>query len=435
VKRALALLCLVAVAGAGERVILETEVSRDTCYVHERFRLKLRIAYDRGFFEKHAVQMFSRELDVPVQVRAPWLDALDGAILRRDAATAGASLALNDTIVEGVRGGDREVDGRAFAVVEITRTCVPLRAGELVLEAPRLRFAHATRFEEDFVHGRMALDRRDAVVVGRPRTLLVRALPEEGRPVEFTGAVGHGFEVHAEATPRSLEVGAVLELVLRIEGEGDLGLFDPPPLNGLSGAFHVYGSIDEKGATRRTITYDVAPLHAAVTEVPAIAFAWFDPRDPAGYRTVRSAPIPLTVADTGRSAQPEPPPAASSSPAALVAVLVLAVALAVLLWARARRRRAPEPDPAAAFHAHVGTDVAAALTAYLAARLQCRPAAVIGPDLAARLAAAGVPDSLATRTALLLEGLVATRYGATAPEDRAEDDARALVEELEAAFQ
>lgn len=437
-RRALLLLCLGAVAGAEERAFLETETPRTAYFVHEPFRLTLRIGIDREFFATNAIQMFSRELDAAVKVEAPWLDDLEGTVLRNDeGARAGPrlTLALNDDIVAAHRGEDRLRGGRPYTVLEIARTYVPTAPGELALAAPRLRFAHATRFKEDFVHGRLALDRQDAVVIGEPLTLRVLELPQEGRPPEFTGAVGRRFSVHAEATPLAVAAGAVLKLALHLEGDGNLEFFDPPRLDGLAGRFHVYGMIDAKGARRRTITYDVAPLDAAVTEVPAIAFAYFDPQAPAAYRTIRTVPIPLTVTGAVPGTEPSPPAQAPSGglPALLVAAF-LATALALALWLRARRRGTPAPDPAATFRTHAGTDLASALTHYLAARLQCPSAAVIGPDLNARLTAAGVPEALAARADALLQDLVAARYGGIAPDHRTEATAKALVEELEACF-
>jgi len=438
VNRALLLLCLAALATAEEPAFVETETPRTTYFVHEPFRLRLRVGFDRRFLERNVVQMFSRELDVPVRIDAPWLAKLDGTVVRDDDARPDGrlSLALNDDVVEARRGEDQLRDGQPYTVLEIERTYVPTRPGELVMAAPRLRFAHATKFEEDFVHGRLALDRRDAVVVGRPLTLVIRALPAEGRPPEFTGAVGRRFSMHAEAAPRNLEAGAIFKLVLKIGGDGNLEFFDPPRLDGLADRFHVYGVIDDRGAMRRTITYEVAPLHAEVTEVPAIALHYFDPQAPATYRTVKTAPIRLTVR-AGATVRAVPPPrrdAPRSVLPELLAATLLAAALAILFWRRARRHRAPSPGPAAAFRAQVGSDAAAAFTGYLAARLRCSTAAVIAPDLPARLATAGVPAALATRTATLLEALVAARYGGTASDTRTESEARALVEELEASF-
>ena len=58
---------------------------------------------------------------------------------------------------------------------------------------------------------------------------------------------------------------------------------------------------------------------------------------------------------------------------------------------------------------------------------------MIGPDLAQRLAAAGVPTPLAERTARLHERLVAARFGGELHEE-GPAEARELVAELERAF-
>ena len=73
-------------------------------------------------------------------------------------------------------------------------------------------------------------------------------------------------------------------------------------------------------------------------------------------------------------------------------------------------------------------------SAYLAARLSCPPAAVIGPGLAARLVRAGVPKECASRTAGLMEDAVGARYGGDAGESAGWAAAVGLVRELEASF-
>jgi hypothetical protein len=438
-------LCLGAWASAGERAFLETETARATYFVQEPIRLKLRVGFDVRFFEANVVQLFRQELDVPVHVQAPWLEELAGTTLRKHQGRTPTrlSLALNDAVVMVAQGEDRLREGRRYTVLEIARTYLPTRPGDLVVPAPRLRFAYGTEFKEDFVHGRVALDRRYADVDGTPLKLTVRALPAEGRPPEFSGAVGRDLAVHTDATPRTLEAGAICKLVLRVEGEGNLELFETPRLDGLAGDFHVYGMIDDRGATRRTITYDLAPLDAAVKEVPSLAFAYFDTRAPAGYRTLRTRPIPLAVRPGSvRGETPPPTPAPRGGfPALRVAALVAALlaATGLLLWRRARRRGARDAarDAAAACRAQLGqagADPAAALAAFLAAHLRCPTAAVITPNLQPRLTAAGVPAALAARTAALLEQLVAARYGAAASDDSAIAAARALVDELEVTF-
>jgi len=293
---------------------------------------------------------------------------------------------------------------------------VPTAAGALELTAPSLRYVWGTKFEEDFVHGRRALDQRDGLVHGKPRTLKIQALPEEGRPARFTGAVGR-FAVRADVSARELDIGQVFKLTLRIEGEGNLTRFATPRPD-LPG-FHVYGAIDNEGAPRK-ITYDLAAVES-VDELPAIAFSYFEPG--AGYLEARTQPIPLTV-QGGEAPRSE----TSSSWAPVWLTIFLAVFAFVFLL----RKKTPPSDADAAFEVAARADPAQALTEYLATRLQCPRAAVVSPDLAGRLARTGVRRDVAERAALLVERLVAARYGGVAPKD-AVAAATALVDELERA--
>ncbi len=443
---------------AAERAFVEVETPRDTCFVGEAVRVRVRIGFDAAWLSSNAIPMFRREMDVPARIGAPWLHALEGAeVVRDDRPPArAATVAVNDEVVAAARADERSVDGRAFSVLEIERTIVPSRPGDLVLAAPVLEFAYATRFDEDFIRGRTADDRREARIEGRPRTLRVSALPEAGRPPEFTGAIGR-FTVSAEASERAVNVDESFGLRLTItavgEGDGNFGRFAPPRLDGLPG-LHVYGAIgaiaaiDDKKRRRRTLLYDLAALGPEVKEIPAIRFAFFDPEPPGAYLTVATDPIPLTVRAAAGGARPAPgvvaaePPARSSTLLVVVAIVIAIGAALAVAWRRARGRgevgdaAMHAVGAAAEFRsrtARPGGDVANALTEFLAAQLGCAPAAVIAPDLLDRLVAAGVPESVAARAAAMVERLVATRYGGGAgPSDAAE--ARALVVELDAAF-
>jgi hypothetical protein len=439
-------------AGAEARAFLEMETPRETYFVQERVRLLLRVGFDRRYFDTNVVPMFSRPMDMKAQVRAPWLDGLPGTVaLPEPSATESSrerlSFALNDEVVEAARAEVRLIDGRPFTVLLVERSFLPTRAGEIVIPAPTLRFAYATSFEEDFVSGKRPTDRRDAIVTGEPLTLRVRALPEEGRPAGFTGAVGR-FEIEASAEPQELEAGESLKLTLRIEGDGNLGFFDTPRPLGLAG-FHVYGAVDDRGSEVRTVTYDLAPIDERAGELPSIPFAYFDPRPPGRYRVVRTRPIPLIVRPApgaARAPEPEAPeetevPGGSSVVPLVVALLVVALCAAgLLVWRRTRARDRAEPDPldaAEAFRTRSGdpdADLATAFAEYLSVRLRCPQAAVIAPDLAERLVAAGVPADLASRAATLLEGLVAARYGGGASAADARATSQAVVDELQASL-
>ena len=270
---------------------LELATPRDTYFVHEPIPLSLRFGFEERFFRDNLVSLFRRELDVPVQVQASWLRDLPGELDPPASGRVRQSFALDDRVAYAERVDGPRPDGRRFAALEIERSYLPTEAGELVISRPLLRFAYGTRFREDFGSGRVAVDRQDAFVRGGELTLTIQALPDEGRPPEFSGAVGR-FSIEAEADPRDLRLGESLKLVLRIEGPGDPKLFGPPRLDGLEG-FRDYGRIDDEGRTVRTVTYDLAPAHERVDEVPPIPFTFFDPDPPAGYRPVQTRPTTI----------------------------------------------------------------------------------------------------------------------------------------------
>lgn len=468
-----ALLVLITAAAQApeEHAFVEVAAPRETFYVQERIRLRLRFGLEARFLRENLIPLFRQAIDVPVQVEARWLGSLqgtaplaEGAAAPEDQARPRRTFSLNGGIAEAAQAAEVHVGDRTFTAFEFERSCLPLAPGELVIPEAVLTFAYATRFDEDLVHGRVPADRRDASVASRPLVLRILPLPEEGRPSGFTGAVGR-FTIRAHAAPRELEAGASLRLSLVIEGEGNLATLEPPRLDDLEG-FHVYGRIEEPGTGRRAVTYDLAALSEEVRAVPKIRFPFFDPGPPTAWRVAESQPIPLTVRPApaagptggGRGTPGVDEPYGLKSPAALgrggpshhpSGALILGVlglpwiaALGLWAWLRARDRERGDPEGARARRAAAefrqrisGAPMvpAGAMAEYLGARLRCPAAAVIAPDLAARLTRAGVPDALAARAAALLRELVAARYGGHAADDRLEA-ARALVDELEHAF-
>jgi len=436
---------------AATRAFVEVTTPRPEVYVHEPVPLRLRVGFDRAFFEAHAVPLFRQAMDVPVQVRASWIHALEGTTALPVPETAGGptlSFALQDGVVRGRRVADVVRDGVPFTVIEVERRYLPERPGTLAVPAPSLRFAHATRFEEDFLGGRVALDREDVRVEGRPLVVEVRPLPEAGRPGEFVDAVGR-FTLDASVARANGGARPLYRLTLVIRGEGNLATLTPPGPDRLPG-FHVYGTIDDEGDPVRKVVHEIGPLDG-VTTVPSVPFAFFDPLPPAGYHVVRTPPLALGGGVPGAPAPASPRPApADHGDAGWVLVwlavgLLLVALLATILGGRRRRPPTDEVADLAAQRARRATDavracagepdgeLAHAYAEYLAAHLRLPTAAVIAPDLPVRLVAAGVPVELAADAADALERLVAARYGGRGFDEASSRIAR-LVDRLDAAF-
>lgn len=325
----------------GSVAFVETECDGREVFVQQAVRVTLRVGIDREFLAEHAIQPFLRPLDVPVQVEAPWLGTTDARPANEAAPPEGATFALDDGVVAGTLGSASR-DGRTFVVVALERRVVPSAPGELVLSGPLVRLAYTTRFETDAFGARRATDRHDVVLRGDPLALTVRDLPFEGQPIEFTGAVGR-FTLDASVTPRHARPDETVALVLVIEGDGALDAFTPPRVAPRD--FAVRGALDRIEGNRRTLTFELAPERAGVRTIAPIPFAYFDPGPPAGYRTLETPELSVTVA--AREAPAEAPDREDGSPdgggagpllAAGLALLAAGCGLAVVLSRRARAR-------------------------------------------------------------------------------------------------
>jgi hypothetical protein len=133
------------------------------------------------------------------------------------------------------------------------------------------------------------------------RTLEVRALPETGRPATFAGAVGEQFAIEVRTSRSVVKLGEPVELDIQVKSNQRL---DTLALGRLDGEGRLpkdkftvpaeppTGELSEDGTTKRFKV--VAQVTGPATEVPALAFSYFDPAKQA-YQTIRSEPIALSV--------------------------------------------------------------------------------------------------------------------------------------------
>jgi len=332
---------------------VETSSPTPTCYVGQRVELRVTFGVEAELLAERAVQPFGAPLEVPVQLRAPWLE--DGSIARfEDVRPAGtdraaaapaaptAGFALDERVARARSLGRRVEDGRSYAVYAIETAFVAPRRGRLALPGPVLSFAYATRFAPTLLREDAPQDRVDVFVRGAGLEFDVRPLPEQGRPVEFTDAVGR-FSIAAEVEPREVTVGQSLRLRLEITGAGNLATFEPPHWTELGG-FRVQGTLDESGPAARILSLDLAPRSDRVREVPAVSLHYFDPAPPGAYRVAATAPVAVTVHPAPSGTRSLRTPREAEAPPArrrpwLLPWFVLVTTIVVLAAVRRRRRR------------------------------------------------------------------------------------------------
>lgn len=207
--------------------------------------------------------------------------------------------------------------GRLYYVSEVRLALFPVQSGpltvgETVIRARVQEQADADPFAPDFFQkffsqGMLAARTRELRT--RPLRLRARPLPEEGRPPEYSGAVGD-FRVRAELDRASASVGDAVNLTVRVEGSGNLKTLGDLALPDM-GQLRVYETVssldlqkDERGV-RGVKTYKtvLVPRASGRLTIPSIPFAYFDP-DKGRYVRLRTAPAVLDVRPGKKPAGP-----------------------------------------------------------------------------------------------------------------------------------
>ena len=194
---------------------------------------------------------------------------------------------------------ERMENGRKWLVLSAPHTLELIEPGTHELEGPSLVVKEVTRWRRDLFGDRIPAGYELARKTGEPTTLVVKPVPTEGRPASYGGAVGRGFSLSVEANRSVILVGDPITLNLTLQGNGRLETLSLPSLEGLGlspQSFRlpdgpVSGRVD---ADKKQFEIVVRVLRDDVTEIPPLAFSWFDP-ELGQFQTTRSEPIALSV--------------------------------------------------------------------------------------------------------------------------------------------
>jgi formylglycine-generating enzyme required for sulfatase activity/tRNA A-37 threonylcarbamoyl transferase component Bud32 len=215
-----------------------------------------------------------------VTLELPWLDGFDGVERvsgpgpregseQRSFALAGGGEIATEKSRSFVR------DGATYESWSLSRRFVAARAGSLVIPVSRLAAGGDSATQEQRVE--------------------VTALPEQGRPADFGGAIGR-FEVSASLGPRQVRLGDSARFVLHVRGDGNQERILLPEL-AKRADFAALGVI----GTGSTALWDDLQLELALTPtregtftLAAVELPAFDPSS-GRYVTLRTEPLTLVV--------------------------------------------------------------------------------------------------------------------------------------------
>jgi hypothetical protein len=140
--------------------------------------------------------------------------------------------------------------------------------------------------------------KKTIVLSTEPVYVTVRPLPKEGKPEDFTGAIGDfSFEFSASASETSL--GGEITLTMTIGGPGNYNTVSAPRVTKARG-ISMYEAQAIKGEDSAVYEQVICVRSADVKEIPEAVFTFFNPATKK-YVSVRKGPLPLNI--TGLGAQ------------------------------------------------------------------------------------------------------------------------------------
>lgn len=179
---------------------------------------------------------------------------------------------------------EAEYDGEPYRYVILRRTVLyPQKTGKLNIEPLSLSISVSVPTNRRDIFGRFLNKNANITVAAKNRIVDVKPLPLEGKPDDFTGAVGE-FDFTVKTDKKSLDASEAFQISVEANGNGNLKLFELPKPT-LPSKLEVYEPENEdkirtnlagmSGLKRST--YTVVPAYKGKYPIPPISFSYFNP--------------------------------------------------------------------------------------------------------------------------------------------------------------
>jgi len=187
--------------------------------------------------------------------------------------------------IKGLKILNGEYKGEDYRYVVLRKTVLyPQKTGKLDIEPLVLDVSiDVPTKRRDIFGGRIMTTVHKTITAGR-RAIEIRPLPEEGKPSDFTGAVGD-FSFKLLTSKSDLNANESLQAKVEVSGKGNLKLIELPKLK-VPSSLEVYEpEHSERVRTnlggmqgRISDTYTIVPQYKGKYPLPTISFSYFDPK-------------------------------------------------------------------------------------------------------------------------------------------------------------
>lgn len=193
--------------------------------------------------------------------------------------------------------------GEKYRYVVLRKTVLyPQKSGKLEIEPLSLDIDVQLPTNRRNMFGQMVLKDDNKRVSAGAKTIMVRSLPEAGKPADFSGAVGN-FDFKVTPSKTNLKNGESLDLVVSVSGKGNMKLFNlPKPV--VPNALEMYDAVHNEQVNtslagmsgKISDSYTIIPQYKGNYPIKPMQFSYFD-LGSGTYKTLSSAEIMINVLD------------------------------------------------------------------------------------------------------------------------------------------
>lgn len=194
----------------------------------------------------------------------------------------------------------RELNGEVWRAWQMESVLTALQAGAQTFGPAEIKaellMPTAGGFNAPF--GQQQGDRRTVALSSNTVPVNVKELPLEGKPADFSGAVGE-FEVELLASPVSLNAGDPIAVEIAISGTGSFDALTAPRIESSEGWRLYEPRVSQENRAwgtepgRKSFTQILIP-EKNHTQIPSFVLHYFDPQS-GTYVTRKSPPVLITV--------------------------------------------------------------------------------------------------------------------------------------------
>ena len=263
-----------------DRIFVKMEIGKASSYVNELIPVTVKLYVNRLNVSDIQLPTFAQEGFSKVEFKEPkqYREELDGLVY---------DVLEFNTKIFGTKPGDYRVGPAKIKCNLMLRKTVPTASG-MMEDMFGDEHSRDSFFDDIFTR----YERHPIELSSQDAQLIISSLPTQGRPRDFSGAVGDYQFIYA-ASPTKVKTGDPLTLRMDINGNGNFNTVLMPQISDTAG-FKVYEPQVKTSENNKSFTQVLIPETDQALQVPKATFSYFDPNQ-REYKTITQGPIPIQV--------------------------------------------------------------------------------------------------------------------------------------------